>query len=311
VNSKVLIIGAGAIGAFYGALLAKTGAEVSVVCRSDYSYVKHNGYQIRSETLGTWTFKPNLVLQSIHEFLGTPDYVILCTKVLPTLDRAALIRPVVGINTAIVFIQNGIDIEHDIQRSFPGHDIISGLAYICCNRVKPGEVHHLAFGRIILGDVSGILSDKTFQLCEAFKQAGIDSDSSDHIVTDRWIKCIWNAPFNSISVLSGGLPTLSILRTQEPLVRQVMQDVYNIAKAAGHSLPEEIIDEIIANTYLMPPYKTSMLADYERGQPMEVEAIIGNTLRAGIRVKQSCPYIETIYGLLKLYELKLLEQHVS
>jgi len=302
---NVLIVGAGAIGAFYGALLAKAGAGVSVTCRSDYDYVKRHGFLIDSDMLGSWSFIPRQVLRHSSDLQGTADFVILCTKVLPELDRVALIRDAVTAQTAIVFIQNGIAIEQEIQNAFPDHDIISGLAFICCNRVHPGHIHHLAYGRLTLGDVSGTLSEKTLQLSVAFNRAGIECIASENIITDRWQKCIWNAPFNPLSVLSGGLPTLDILTTQEALVRHIMQDVFNIAKASGHTLPNSIIDDNIASTYAMQPYKTSMLLDYELGQTMEIEAIVGNALRAALEVKVDCPYLATVYALMKLRELKL------
>ena len=93
---KVLVIGAGAIGAFYGSLLAKAGAEVSVVCRSDYDQVKQHGFIIDSQPLGRWNFTPAQVLKNVADFEGAADYILLCTKVIPTLDRVALIRPAVA-----------------------------------------------------------------------------------------------------------------------------------------------------------------------------------------------------------------------
>jgi 2-dehydropantoate 2-reductase len=304
-NRKVLIIGAGAIGAFYGALLAKAGAEVSVVCRSDYPHVKHYGFSIHSQTLGQWSFRPAQVLQNTDEFQGVADYVVLCTKVVPGLDRAALIRPAVSADTAIVFIQNGIDIEPELLDAFPDHETISGLAFICSNRTEPGSVSHLAYGRLVLGNAAGGISAKTAGLCALFRQSGIDCVASANIVTERWKKCIWNAPFNPLSVLSGGLPTLDILQTQETLVRHIMQDIATIAAANGHALPADIIDINIAHTYAMPPYKTSMLLDYERGATMETEAILGNALRVAQRLNIPAPYLESVYALMKLRELKL------
>jgi 2-dehydropantoate 2-reductase len=113
------------------------------------------------------------------------------------------------------------------------------------------------------------------------------------------------APFNPLSVLSGGLPTLDILQSQEAFVRTIMQEVCGIAEAVGHRLPDNIVDVNIENTYTMPPFKTSMLLDYENGQPMETEAIIGNAVRAGKRLGISSPHLESVYALMKLRELKL------
>ncbi|MDD1630146.1 MAG: 2-dehydropantoate 2-reductase [Methylococcaceae bacterium] len=302
---KVLVIGAGAIGGFYGSLLAKAGADVAVVCRSDYEYVKQNGFIIDSHKLGTWVFKPSEVLKNAAEYKGTVDYVLLCTKVVPSIDRVALIRPAVTADTAIIFIQNGVEIEQEILSAFPDNQIISGLAFICCNQITKGEILHLAYGRLTLGNLPGSVSHKTMRFCKLITQSGIECTTTENIVTERWKKCVWNAPFNPLSVLSGGLPTLSILQSQEAFVRGIMQEICRIAEVCGHRLPDDIVDVNIANTYVMPPYKTSMLLDYENGHPMETEAILGNALRAANRSSITTPYLESVYALMKLRELKL------
>jgi 2-dehydropantoate 2-reductase len=305
--TKVLVVGAGAIGGFYGALLAKAGAEVAMLCRSNYDTIKQHGFNIDSHNLGKWHFQPSEVLADISQFTGDADYVLLCTKVLPGLDRASLIRPAATKKTAIVFIQNGVDIEREILNAFPGNEAISGLAFICCNQIKPGFIAHQAYGRLALGALPGAIGPKTETLAGLFNQAGIECIATAGIVAERWKKCVWNAPFNPLSVLSGGLLTPDILRSQESFVRSIMQDICRIAKAVGHPLPDNIVDQNIESTYAMPPYKTSMLIDYENGHPMETEAILGNALRAGKRAGVTAPYLESIYTLMKLRELKIAE----
>ena len=304
-TTKVLVIGAGAIGGFYGALLAKAGAEVAVVCRSDYDHVKQQAFIIESHTLGSWTFTPSHVLKSAAEYQGAADYILLCTKVIPSVDRVALIRPAVAANTAIVFIQNGVEIEQEIVDAFPDNEVISGLAYICSHKTKPGKIVHQAYGRLALGALPDSVSHKTAKLCELFEHAGIECNTTENIVTERWTKCVWNAPFNPLSVLSGGLSTLDILKSQEAFVRCIMQEICLIAETVGHRLPDNIIDVNIAITYSILPYKTSMLLDYENGRLMETEVILGNALRAGKRAGLNIPYLESIYALMKLRELKL------
>jgi 2-dehydropantoate 2-reductase len=198
-----------------------------------------------------------------------------------------------------------VEIEQEMLDAFPDNEVVSGLAFICCNRVGPGEILHLAYGRLALGNLPNGISSKTARLCESFNQAGIECNASENIVAGRWQKCVWNAPFNPLSVLSGGLPTLGILQTQEPFVRSIMQEVCSIAAACGHPLPDDIVNTNIAHTYAMPPYKTSMLLDYENGQPMETEAILGNALRAAQRLDIAAPHLESVYALMKLRELKL------
>lgn len=302
---KIIVVGAGAIGAFYGSLLALAGAEVSVVCRSDYNHVKQHGFVINSQMLGCWNFIPSQVLKQAADFDGTADYVLLCTKVIPGLDRVALIRPVVKPDTAIVFIQNGVEIEQEMLDAFPDNEVISGLAFICCNRIKPGEIFHLAYGRLALGNLPGSVSRKTKYLSELVNRSGIECNATETIITERWKKCVWNAPFNPLSVLSGGLPTLEILNSQEAFVRNIMQEICSIAEASGHKLPNDIVNVNIENTYAMPPYKTSMLLDYENGHVMETEVILGNALRAAKRTGIASPYLESVYALMKLRELAL------
>ncbi|GAB4271990.1 MAG: 2-dehydropantoate 2-reductase [Methylomicrobium sp.] len=302
---KVLIVGAGAIGGFYGALLAKAGAEVSVVCRSGFNVIKETGFAIESCDLGQWSFVPKHIVSTASEYPDSADYVILCTKATEHIDARELIRPAVKRDTTIVFIQNGVETERDFTEAFPDHDIISGLAFICCNRLAPNRIAHLAYGRLILGMLPNGIDAKTAQLCALLTAAGIECQASEDIVNARWQKCVWNAPFNPLSVLSGGLATRDILTTQEALVRAIMQEIVDIAAACGHRLPETIVERNIANTYAMPPYKTSMLLDYEQGRPMETEAILGNAVRAARRENIPCPHLETVYALMKLRELQI------
>ncbi|WP_305906396.1 2-dehydropantoate 2-reductase [Methylomarinum sp. Ch1-1] len=306
-QDKVLIVGAGAIGAFYGALLAKAGAEVAVACRSDYQIVKRQGYQIISASLGDWTFLPSQVVKTTDDYQGQADYLILCTKMTADIDRAEIIRAAVSPQTTIVFIQNGVETEQELLDAFPDNEIVSGLAFICCNRLQPGQISHLAYGKLTLGQLPAGIGDKTRHLAELFNQSGIDCVAMDDIITGRWTKCVWNAPFNPLSVLSGGLATQDIVRSQESFIRAIMHEVCAIAAACGHPLAENVVDLNIQSTYKMPPYRTSMLLDFENGQPMETEVILGNAVRAGEREHIACPNLKALYALMKLRELKIAE----
>lgn len=300
---QVLIVGTGAIGGFYGALLARAGAEVAVVCRSDYDLVRQAGIHVRSP-LGEWTFSPIAVYRHAGEVETPPDYAILCTKVLPGIDRAELVRSALGPNTAVTLIQNGVEIEAELAENFPDHELISGLAFVCVSRTGPGQVWHQAYGNLVFGNFPHGISRKVEALCAAFNRAGVRAKATADIVTARWQKCVWNAPFNPLSVLSGGLYTSDILENQENFVRQLMGEVCAIAAATGHPLPADVIDQNIQSTHQMPPYKTSMLLDFEAGRPMETEAILGQAVRAACREGIQVPHLESVYALMKLRELK-------
>jgi 2-dehydropantoate 2-reductase len=298
---RILVIGSGAVGSFYGSLLARQGEEVSLLARSDYEAVKAHGIEVESKG-DTWHFQPAQVLRNAAELAEKPDYVLLCVKVVEGADRAGLLRDAVGANTSIVLLSNGIDIEPEIAEAFPDNELISGLAFICVTRTAPGRIWHQAYGRLALGNYPTGLSEKTQALCAAFERAGIACAANPNITAARWQKCVWNAAFNPLSVLSGGLSTTDILASQEPFVRALMQEVAAIARADGFPLPADAVELSLSSTYKMPPYKTSMLVDFEAGRPMETEAILGNAVRRGQRLGVATPRLEAVYALMKLRE---------
>lgn len=304
---KILIIGAGAIGSFYGSLLARAGQQVSMVVRSDFSVVQEKGIDIDS-TLGQWNFIPRYVVKTASDCPEQVDFVVLCTKVTGEVDRIELLRAAIGPKTVIVLIQNGIDIESEINNAFPENRLISGLAFICATRIKPASIKHTAYGRLVVGDYPSGVSDRTIHFASLFDGSGIECKTNENIVTARWQKTVWNAAFNPISVLSNGLDTQAVVTTQEPYLRAIMSEVAEIASALGHSLRTDIIDLTIDSTLKMPPYKTSMLIDYEHGRKMETEVILGNAVRAGDKAGVKVPYLSSLYALMRLREAQLEKQ---
>ena len=306
IQPRILVVGTGAIGGFYGGKLAQAGASVTTLCRSDYKTVKARGISV-SSTLGDFHFTPERVISDITEYTPPPDYLLVGLKVLPETNTAEIIKNAVGRQTAIVLLQNGVEIEEPVAKAFPNNEIISGLAFICATRTDPGHIDHTDFGRLVIGPFPGGKSSKVDQLAGLFRDSGVQCTVTEDVVTDRWRKLVWNAPFNPISVLAGGADTKTMVENPESLelARQVMVEVCKIAEAAGHTLPPDIVQENIDGTRKMSPYKSSMLVDFEAGRPMEVEAILGNGLRIAKRHGVSAPYMESLYGLLKLVDNKI------
>jgi 2-dehydropantoate 2-reductase len=300
---SVLVVGSGAVGSFYGAKLAQGGARVAMVCRSDYQTVATQGIQITSPW-GDLHFAPEIVVHSVADYPGTPDYILVALKVLPEVDTVALIRAAVHPGTTIVLLQNGVEIENPVAEAFPNNELVSGLAFICVSRLGPGQIHHQDYGRLVIGRFPSGTSTKVQLLADLYNAAGVACQVSSEVVTARWHKLVWNAPFNPISVLGGGVDTAAILGCPSAahLVRRVMEEVRRLSKAAGHQLPAGVVEKNLADTYRMKPYKTSMLLDFEAGRPMEVEAILGNAIRVARREGIAVPCLESLYGLLKLVD---------
>lgn len=300
--TKILVIGAGAIGSLYGGKLAQAGAQVSVVARSDFEKVKKSGIEVKS-CFGDFHFTPHEVLRDVKDFRGNADYILVSTKVLPEIDVATLIKPALGAETSIILLQNGIHIEKEIATKFPNHNLISALAFVCVGKIAPGVIHHQDYGRLIIGDFPQGISNKTTKLAEFFKKVNVPVEVSENIQVERWKKLVWNAPFNPISVLAGGINTNQILVNEaaRKLVKNVMKEVCILAEIDGCKLPENIIEKNIEMTEKMTPYKTSMLLDFEAKRKMEVEAILGNAIRFAEEKKVEVPYLTSLYGLLTCY----------
>jgi 2-dehydropantoate 2-reductase len=304
---SVLIVGAGAVGALFGSALARQGAAVSVVCRSDYEVVKRDGYAITSPLLGNHRFRPAQVYRSVSECQEPPEYLILTVKVLPDVDRAALIRPAVGPRTVIVLIENGLDIEEEIVRAFPSNEVLSAIALVAVGRTGPGRIDHLSLGSLVLGRYPQGATPAAQRLAAMFEAGKIGCKVTDDIVSARWQKAVWNASFNPLSILGDTLDTATILGTPqgETLVRELMNEICAVAAAAGAPQEPALVEKMIAGTKAMPPYKTSMGLDFESGRPMEIEAILGNVVRAARRVGVATPRLETVYAITRMIQEKL------
>lgn len=298
---KVLIVGAGSVGVYFGGRLAQTGAEVSVVVRSDYDAVRERGYDVTS-VAGDFHFSPHLVLKSSRDYPDVADYVMLTTKVLPTVDRVALLRPAIrSPRTAIVLIQNGIDIEEEIHAAFPENELLSTVAYIGASRPAPGKVLHQGSAVLQMGVYPRGISPALERLARAFAETKVKFECIEDIVFTRWNKLLWNLPYNPGSVLAGGADTSRMSRRDEleKLCADLMSEVIAVANAVGVKLTEDLAAKQREFTRNFPPYKTSMLQDFEAGRTLEVEAILGNTLRLAEKHGVPVPKIECCYALLK------------
>jgi len=305
---RVVIVGAGAIGAFYGAILKRAGAWVEVVLRSDVEVVRDQGFVIDSP-LGNLSYRPDVVHDSVDDAPTSDraaDYVICCVKVLPGIDRAALVTPWLGPDTQIVLIENGINIEPAVADALTDHDLISCLAFIGVSRIGPGRIEHKAFGRLTMGAWPAGNSVGCQALGALFAAGGIDVKQTESVVRERWAKSLWNTPFNPLSVLADGADTVTMLDTpgSETLVRACMAEVMAVAAADGHALPADAIGRNIEGTRAMPAYRNSMALDYLANRPMEIAAILGNVVAIAQRLGVDVPRLRMLDTLLAMRDVQ-------
>ena len=301
---KILVIGAGAIGAFYGGVLARAGCEVSAVARAGFAEISRDGYRIES-ALGDLSWRPAQLLRSSADFRGNPDLLLVCLKLAAGTDPVALIRPALGERTAIVLVANGIDVEVPVAAAFPEHELVSGVAYAAVSRDPDGVIrHHSQYTRLVLGRYPSGSSITAQRLVELLKKGGSSGAVSEDIVGARWQKSTWNTVLNPVSALGGGLGSRDILGSTltTHFVRDAIGEFIAVAAAAGHPMAEDTIDKLIAGTLKLPNYVSSMGQDFLAGRPMETEALLGNVVRIAQRHGVSVPRLDTLYALLKMAE---------
>ncbi len=298
---NILTIGAGSVGIYFSGRLAQAGAQVSVVARSDYEIASRSGYDIQS-IAGDFHFQPQAVLKNAAEYSKEADYIILSAKVLPGVNPVGLLRPVIrSSKTVIVLIQNGIGIENEIAAAYPNNQLLSTIAYIGASRPAPGKMLHQGRGELKTGVYPSGISPEARHLAALFAKVNVKCELCEDINFVRWNKLVWNLPFNPVSVLAGGATTSDMTQHDEleQLCRALMDEVVLVANACGVPLSAQNATEQMEFTRGFPPYKTSMLQDYEAGRELEVEAILGNAVRLAAQHNVPAPHMASCYALLK------------
>lgn len=294
-KKRVLIVGFGAIGAFYGAKLGSKLDSYCVIalCRSNYDIVSRDGVTILSEGAAT-TFKPDLIVSSLHDINQPIDLIMIATKAIDNVPIAKLIEPVICTNTSILICQNGRSGEIPFKEQFPHNHIAALLPFIYVTQRKLGHIEHQAFGRVVIGPYVGVLSDTIVSLVKDLETV-IPVKCVTNIYKEQWKKLIWNVGFNPLSLRDGGLTTVEVCERYLRELTAVMQEVQLLAKHDGYSIYDDFVKNTISETLKMTAYKTSMCIDYEMGRPCEVEAILGECLRFAEEKKVQVPEIETLY----------------
>ncbi|MBF0144620.1 MAG: 2-dehydropantoate 2-reductase [Magnetococcales bacterium] len=303
-NPRILVVGAGAIGGYYAGKLAQSGAIVSTVHHSqaDYDAVRTHGIHVES-IHGDFHYHPFSVHREVPGASFSADTILVAVKALPDLDVAELIRPAVREHTVIVLLQNGLGNEELIAKAFPRNTLISGLAFICVSRIRPGVLRHLCYGRLSIGLYPRGVDDHVRGLSTLFESSGVSCAVCTDIIGERWKKLVWNAAFNPISVLGHQATTRDMMDSGvvRTLIENVMREVCRLARAEGYPLDEEaMVAKNMGETDRMESYKTSMLLDFEAGRPLEVEAILGYASRVARKHGIAAPCLNTLHALLTL-----------
>jgi 2-dehydropantoate 2-reductase len=297
---RTAIVGAGALGLYYGAMLQRSGVDVRFLLRRDYQAIIAGGLQVRSVN-GDFYLAQIKACRTPEE-IGAVDLVIIGLKTFSNDQMCALVRPLVGSETAILTLQNGLGNEELLAETFGPERVLGGIAFLCSNRGEPGVVCHLGEGRIRLGEFSAGLTSRSEKLARMFKDAGVPCEAVTDLRRARWEKLVWNIPFNGLSALLGQDVTdiLTCSHTRE-LVRELMLEVIVGANAQG--LSKEIdgpafSEQMITFTDHMDHYRPSMQIDREEGRPLELDAIFAIPLQRAVAAGVPMPRVDMLYRLL-------------
>ncbi len=300
------IIGTGAVGGFYGARLQKAGRDVHFLLHSDYTFVRDHGLRIDSKD-GNFLL-PNVSAYASAADMPACDAVIISLKSYDNAILPEILPHVTHPGSCVLLLQNGLGAESHIHRIAPGCHILGGLSFLCSNKIGPGHIHHLDYGRIALGAYrdDGQAAGKTpemLEIADHFEAAGIDISLIGDLTLARWMKLVWNVPFNGLTVVLDTTTDRLMANTRTfSLARTIMQEISAGAAALGRTIPETFIEKMLEDTRKMAPYRPSMKLDYDAGRKMETEAIYGEALRSVEATGAAMPTVKSIYLLLTFLE---------
>jgi 2-dehydropantoate 2-reductase len=297
---KIAIVGAGAIGGYYGARLALAGADVRFLMRSDLAAVQPHGLTLR-ERDGIRRLEQVAAFATTAE-IGPVDVVLVALKTTANATLPKILPPLLGERTIVVTLQNGLGNE-EFLASFAGADrILGGLCFIAVTREAPGELigYHTP-GAITLGEFGRPAAARTRALAELFRRAGVNCGAVDNLAEARWRKLVWNIPFNGLAIAAGGITTDRILAdaTLAAEVRALMDEVARAGRHFGYDVPENFLRSQIEVTPPMGPYKPSSLVDFLAGREVELEAIWGEPLRRAQAAGLAMPRLASLHERLR------------
>ena len=274
---KYAVIGTGAIGGYYGGLLARHGMDVHFLLNSDYQHVNEQGLRIDSIN---GNFNVDVNAYAKPEDMPLCDVAIVALKTTNNHLLEVLLPQVVKRTGVVVIMQNGLAVEQVAADILPQASIMGGLCFIGSTKIGPGHIQHSDFGMVSLGQymtdesAAGITPELGL-VTEDFLSCGIDVKPVENLNFLRWQKLVWNVPFNGLSVvLNSSTSALLSQHDSRALIKSMMLEVIAAANACGQPLSATMAELMLVNTETnMQDYAPSMKVDYDHNRPLEINAI--------------------------------------
>ncbi len=309
-----LIVGTGAVGGYYGGMLAKArfrnlAFDVTFIARGEnYEVLKKNGLTLIRE--GKKEILPIKIFNDAKD-LGTFDYIFICVKSTDTKEAAENIIHNISENTTVVSFQNGIENEEIIAGVIGEKHIIGANVYVTSRLISPGVIDQFGYNAVVIGEFSRLKTKRIFELKEILDSASILCNISEDISSDLWNKLAWNASFNPVSVITQKTvdKMMEDPETYE-LLKNIMEEVKRTAIAHGINIRQDTVEFNLdrskgiirinaAESQDFTGFKTSMLQDFEKGKPLELEELVGVVIKKAREKNISVPSIERVYNEVK------------
>ncbi len=306
---RYCVLGAGALGGLYGGMLARAGREVHFLLHSDFEHAKIHGWRIDSVRGDFHLSADQLLLHQDAASLPPCDVTILGLKTTRNHLLAKLLPPPTAGGGVVLCLQNGLHSEADSVAVVGPDRVLGGCCFLCCNKIGPGHIRHIDYGRIVMGEFTTAsqppagVTDRVAMIADDLRTAGIDANATGDLWMARWRKLMWNIPFNGLSVaLNASTRELIDTPATEALSAAIMQEVYDAAAACGRRLPDDAIEATLDHTRQMVPYDSSMRLDFLAARPMELKAIFAEPIAAAHAAGAMMPRVEMLYHQLQFLD---------
>ena len=296
---RIAILGAGALGCYYGARLAKTGLDVHFLARSGRAAILARGIRVKTPT-------ERINLKNVQVYgttaeIGPCDLVVVALKATSNDQLAKLLPPLLHENTVVLTLQNGLGVEEPVAEIVGPSRVFGAICFIGSTRSAPGMVQSAFPGLMMIGKFGKPADETTHAIVALFAHSGVKCLAHDSLEEMRWKKLVWNAPFNGLAIAAGCITTDVILADEglKMIARRLMEEVVEAAGKFGHVIPRSFVDLQFERTAKMGAYRPSSLEDFEAGREIELEEIWGEPVRRAKSVGVPVPRLEMLYWLIK------------
>lgn len=287
---RIAVVGAGGVGGYFGGRLAEAGADVAFIARG--AHLK----ALRTGGLTIHSFKGDFHLPRVFATdnpaeIGPVDVVLFTVKLYDADVATALLPPLIGPDTAVIPLQNGVDGADIVARAVGRDHTVGGTVWVAAVIDRPGVVRHSALGQLIFGELDGRRTPRVERLLDACRPARFESTLSDDIAVDIWTKFVRLSVFSGMTAVMRS-PIGPIAQDPELLdmLKTAIREGMNVAQAKGVDVPAAVLDDVERAVRSLPPQmKSSMLEDLERGRRLELPWLSGAVVRIGGEVGVPTP----------------------